>query len=141
MKTKISFTINSEEITKQINEALLAEAKNYCRNFAKEAYSKQIEETTKTYLTGTSDTELSSLVRSAIRDAVKDMLREAISKDESIKQYANQRIDYTLARLVEEYNTYINRANRELDKKIDDKIKEIFSQTIVKNIIGAIGKG
>lgn len=35
MKTKINFTINSEEITKQINEVLLAEAKNYCRNFAK----------------------------------------------------------------------------------------------------------
>lgn len=140
MKTKINFTINSEEITKQINEVLLAEAKNYCRNFAKKAYEKQIEETTRAYLTNPSSAGLSSYVKAVIQDVVKDMLKDKICKDESIKKYVNERIDYTLARLVEEYNRYINNANKELDKKIDDRIKEIFSQSLVKNIIGAISK-
>lgn len=83
---------------------------------------------------------MSSYVKAVIQDVVKDMLKDKICKDESIKKYVNERIDYTLARLVEEYNRYINNANKELDKKIDDRIKEIFSQSLVKNIIGAISK-
>ena len=140
MKTKIHFTINSEEITKQINEALLAEAKNYCRNYAEKAYKNQIKEETTKILTGKVKTELSISIQRAIDFAVRDWLKEYIKNDEQIKKMVLSSLDNYVYKYETATKEYLKKVQTEIDEKIDKKVTEVLKAELLQKLVSIMTK-
>lgn len=124
MKTKISFSINSEEITKQINAVVTAEAKAAARKVASKQFERALDEKFATILKMVDEdiapnayrqSELRRLVISAINDAVK---RVALDNAEII----NKLVEKNVISYCSEIATLYKDSERRLDSKVKNAV-------------------
>lgn len=148
MKTKIGFTINSEEITKEINEVVLAEAKNYCREYAKNAYKTQIEERVQAVLSGKVNTELSPIIKKAIEDAVSYTLKEIWKNDEKLQELLlvsvnnyTRKVQYAVEDYLKKLDKCIIEINENVSKQVNDKVEAVLNEKLFSAFLSMIVKG
>lgn len=145
MKTKINFTIDSKEITKQLGEALTAEAKQQARAVAQKKFAEELNRKTNEIIK-VFDLELrnnnnysycksDSAFKQAIYDAVRNAIKETFTNNAAT---LNKAVEMKVQERLQKLETMTAEFMRDIDRKIktlvEQTVKNCFGDAIVKAI-------
>lgn len=144
MKTKINFSIDSKEITKQLGEALTAEAKQQARAVAQKKFAEELNRKTNEIIK-VFDLELrnnnysycksDSAFKQAIFDAVRTAIKETYTNNSAT---FNKAVEMKVQERLQKLETMTAEFMRDIDKKIkalvEQTVKNCFGDAIVKAI-------
>lgn len=144
MKTKIAFSVNSTEITKQIAELITAEEKAAARKLALSTFEKALKAKIASLIekmdgdlseSGWRKSELRIFIRSAIKEAIDVQFKD---NADGIKDYVKAHLEREIC----EYRATVSRFLLELNKKIEDEVekqvKACMENTVLRAVLNAI---
>ena len=145
MKTKINFTIDSQEITKQITATVTAEATHKAREIAKKQFAaalnekiegliKNIDKDVKQDYWGRSETR--AALMSAFKNAIDSCYKE--NKD-TIQRIAERLVKDYIAELRDEYAKTMIRIDDIVKKQVKKQVEDYMQSAILKAIFDKAG--
>lgn len=147
MKTKINFTVNSQEITNQIMATVTAEVTHKAREIAKNQFAAALDEKIEGLIKNIdkdvkqdywSKSETRATLMSAFKDAINACYKE--NKD-TIQHIAERLVKNYIAEIRDEYAKAITSINDAIQKQVKKQVEEYMQSAILKAIFGKAGGG
>lgn len=139
MKTKIHFSVDSEEITKQITAVITAEAKNIARNIAKEQFEIALNEKITSIIKGIDDCANRTELRRFIAATIMDAVREVFTKQENteiINKLAQKNYEIYIQGLSRATDNAIKQLSCDVVRLVAEEVKAYMSNIVVQAAIG-----
>ena len=140
MKTKIHFSVDSEEITKQITAVITAEAKNIARNIAKEQFEIALNEKITSIIKGIDDCANRTELRRFITATIMNAVREVFAKQENteiINKLAQKNYEIYIRGLSQATDNAIKQLSCDVVRLVAEEVKAYMSNIVVQAAIGS----
>lgn len=147
MKTKINFTVDSREITKQITATVTAEATHEAREIAKKQFAAALDEKIKGLIKNIDkdvkqdywhNSETRSVLISAFKDAIDACYKE--NKD-TIQKIAESLVKNYIAEIRDEYASALIKIDDVIKKQVKKQVEEYMQSAILKAIFSKADDG
>lgn len=142
MKTTINFSINSSEITQQINAAVTADAKRAARKIAQEQFNAALTEKIGAIIQNVArdlsedrwhKSELKRVVRQAIFDAVDEHIKNDAA---ALAVIAKDYCESYLKNIRAAYCADVEKTERKIKATIEEKLKEYMGNAVMQAVFG-----
>ncbi len=139
MKTQLSFNIDSTEITEQITAAITAEMKQVGRRVADQAFADALETKMKAILDRLDDDVKNKWYGSETKRIIIDTIRETIASyftnnNEHVDGLIKETSERYCRKLAKETNDVLVELSRNIDKKIDERVKEYLGTAVLNTL-------
>lgn len=139
MKTRISFNIDSTEITEQITAAITAEMKQVGRRVADQAFADALETKMKAILDRLDNDVKNKWYGSETKRIIIDTIRETIasyftSNNEYVDNLIKETTEKYCRKIAKETNDVLVGLSKSIDQKIDERVKEYLGTAVLNTL-------